>query len=353
MRSEYYYIPQPSQLPARLHNTQWCGDRSLEFLRRRDRSRPFFLWSSYIKPHPPFESPAPWSRLYRPVEMPFPFMPEGYKDLLTFWNRVQNRYKYRDQGFDGNLVRMIRAAYYACISFVDYQVGRIVEYLREEGELDNTLVMYTSDHGELLGDYGSYGKRSLIDAASRIPLIVRYPERFAAGAVCEAPVSQVDVLPTFMAAADLPTLPQHAGFDLAGTAGGVEREGVVLQFQEEGSGLYGYVTDQLKYIYSAPDDKEWLFRRVPGQLEDRNLAGNPAYQADLEAMRSALISRFRADSYEAPLDGDSWRKFPRREVPSTPDAWQLYQDGGDVSGQFPEGYEQRVRPSGALPVRGI
>ncbi len=70
MRSEFYYVPQPSQLPAHVHTTQWSGDRSLEFLANRDRERPFFLWSSYIKPHPPFESPVPWSRLYRPVEMP-------------------------------------------------------------------------------------------------------------------------------------------------------------------------------------------------------------------------------------------------------------------------------------------
>jgi len=354
MRSEFYYVPQPSQLPAHVHTTQWSGDRSLEFLANRDRERPFFLWSSYIKPHPPFESPVPWSRLYRPVEMPFPFMPKGYEDLLTFWNHVQNRYKYCDQGFDGNLVRLIRAAYYACVSFVDYQVGRILQYLREVGELDNTLVLYVSDHGELLGDYGSYGKRTLLDAAARVPLIARYPQRFAAGAQCATPTTLVDVLPTCLALADIGTSAQHAGLDLADTAAGnTQRDGVICQFQQDGKGLYGYITDEYKYIYSAPDNKEWLFRRVADKPEDRNLAGNSAFAAVTDELRGRLIERFRADGYERPLDGNGWKLFPKLEVPTTPDAWQLYQDGADVTDRFPPGYAPRIRRTGGLPISGI
>ena len=71
-RSEFYYIPQPSQLPERLHHTKWMGDKTLEFLDRRDSSRPFFCWTSFINPHPPFESPVPWNRLYRMIEMNLP-----------------------------------------------------------------------------------------------------------------------------------------------------------------------------------------------------------------------------------------------------------------------------------------
>jgi len=173
MRSEWYYIPQPPQLPERLHHTQWATDRSLDFLQERDRSRPFFLWTSFIKPHPPFESPVPWCRLYKPAEMPLPYLPPDYEELLTYWNHKQNRYKYRDQGFDLNLIRLMRAQYYAAISYIDYNIGRLLTYLRETDELDNTLVIFTADHGELLGDYGSFGKRSMLDPAARIPLVVR------------------------------------------------------------------------------------------------------------------------------------------------------------------------------------
>ncbi|MBU0607775.1 MAG: sulfatase-like hydrolase/transferase, partial [Armatimonadetes bacterium] len=180
VRSEYYYLPQPSQLPARLHNTTWVADRSLDFLQRRDTDRPFFLWSSFIKPHPPFEAPVPWNRLYKPTQMPMPFLPDGHEGLLTYWNRLQNRYKWRDRGMDLQLLRTMRAAYYACISLVDYNIGRILQYLRETNQLDNTLILFASDHGELLGDYGSYGKRTMLDPAARVPLLVRYPARFEA-----------------------------------------------------------------------------------------------------------------------------------------------------------------------------
>jgi len=354
VRSEWYYVPQPSQLPERLHHTRWVADCSLDFLRRRDRSRPFFLWSGFIKPHPPFESPVPWNRLYKPIEMPFPYLPPGYEDLLTFWNHLQNRYKHRDQGVDGNLVRLTKCAYYAAISLIDYHAGRILQQLREEGVLDDTLVIFTSDHGELLGDYGSWGKRSMLDAAARVPLIIRYPERFGSGARCDEIASHVDVLPTCLAAAGLRTPEDRVGFDLArlgrGEAG---LAGVISQFQEEGLGLYGFVAADHKYVHSAADDREWLFRRAEGQPESRNLAGNPAYEPVVASMRGRLISSFRADGYEKPLEGDGWKRFPHREVPSTPDAWQLFQEGGEVDHLFPPGYEPRCKPGGGAPVGGV
>ncbi|MCD6351937.1 MAG: sulfatase-like hydrolase/transferase [Armatimonadetes bacterium] len=354
VRSDMYYVPQPSQVPEHLHSSYFVADKSLEFLANRDRERPFFLWASFTKPHPPFESPVPWNRLYKSVEMPLPFVPQDYEDLLTFWNRVQNRYKYRDQGFDWNLIRLIRAQYYASISFVDYNVGRILSYLREEGELDNTLIVFTADHGELLGDYGSFGKRCILDPAARVPLLVRYPERFEAGVQCEEAVSSIDILPTMLAAADITPSLDRVGLDLAEFAAGrADRDGVICQFQEGPIGVYGLITRQWKYFYSAPDNKEWLLRRVPGKMDERNCAGNPAYAEVQKTLRDRLIQRFRGDGYEVPLEEDHWRVFPKREVPDTPDAWLLFQEGADVSDRFPEGYSPRIKPHGGVPVQGI
>jgi len=354
-RSEYYYIPQPSQLPERLHHTRWVADRALAFLERRDTRRPFFLWASFIKPHPPFESPVPWNRLYRTVEMPLPHVPPNVDDLLTYWNRVQNRYKYRDQGTDLNLLRTTRAAYYAAISFIDFNVGRVLAALEARGILDETLVLFTSDHGEFLGDYGCYGKRSFLDVAARVPLLVRYPARFPVGARCDDPVSLVDVLPTCLAAAGIEKSPQRVGVDLSEFAAKrVNREGVVGQFGREGGALYMFVSHAFKYIYSAPDRKEWLFRRESGRLEERNLAGNPAFSDVLSHHRSRLIERFRTDGYDLPLDGDRWREFPPLEsIPTTPDAWQLFQDGRNVADRFPAGYQPRVNTFQPFPLRGF
>lgn len=356
VRSEYYYIPQPSQLPARLHNTTWVADRSLEFLQRRDRDRPFLLWSSFIKPHPPFESPAPWHRLYKPIDMPLPHLPPDYETLLTHWNRLQNRYKYRDQGgLDWNFIRTMRAAYAACVSFVDYNSGRILQHLRETGELDNTIVIYTSDHGELLGDFGSFGKRSVLDAAANVPMIVRYPERFTPGEVCETVCSHVDVAPTMLEACGVAGIAQHEGLDLAALAAGErpERPGVLVQYCEETGGLYGLVADDFKYTYSAADDQEWLFRRWPGEPEERSIAANQAGLQTTTQMRQALTGWLRADGYTDVLDGDGWRVYPREERPSVdanPDHGLLYQEGADWAPMFPEGYGPISVPQGPIRI---
>jgi arylsulfatase A-like enzyme len=237
----------------------------------------------------------------------------------------------------------MRAAYYAAISFIDYQVSRILDHLESEGELDNTLILYTSDHGELLGDYDCYGKRAFLDAAARIPLLVRYPERFQVNVQCDTPTSLVDVLPTCLGAANLPLQTDRSGIDLADIAtDNTQRDAIVGQLGQEGTGLYMLLTSEYKYIYSAADRKEWLFRRLPGRLDERSLAGNPAYSATLNAYRKRLIEWFHNDGYELPLDDNKWRNFPPPMEPENPDAGQLFQDGRSVSDQFPAGYSPNV-----------
>ena len=102
------------------------------------------------------------------------------------------------------------------------------------------------------------------------------------------------------------------------------------------------LTREYKYIYSAADRKEWLFRRLPDRLDERSVAGNPGYGSVLNTYRERLIEWFRKDGYETPLDGNRWRDFPPPYEPENPDAGQLFQDGRSVSDQFPEGYSPNV-----------
>ncbi len=120
-RGEMYYIPQVSCLPAEAHPTQWVGNETARFIREKaEGEKPWFLFSSFIHPHPPFAPPKPWHRLYRADQMPLPFVPDRSEELHTWVNRAQNRYKWRDRGIDQNLIRTIKAYCYATISFVDY-----------------------------------------------------------------------------------------------------------------------------------------------------------------------------------------------------------------------------------------
>lgn len=354
LRGEYYYIPQPSQLPERLHETRWIGDRSVAFLERRDRSRPFFLWSSFIKPHPPFENPAPWNRLYRSAEMPAPHKPANFEEALCFWNHVQNRYKYRDGGDDTHLMRTLRAAYYGCISFVDQQIGRVLAALGDE--LDNTLVLFSSDHGELLGDYGCVGKRCMLDAACRIPLIARWPGRFVAGTRCDRPVTLLDVFPTFQKAAGVAAWRGcEEGDDLVSIADGrTGRDHVFSQFSTDHAGLYMITDGRWKYIYSAADKREWLYDRHTDPGESHNKAGNPLFLARHRRLRDTLLERFRRDGDTRAVDDHGWRDYGVTRLEGPRDYGLLFQDVPALAGRIAAlgpGYARKVSPDGEDGVR--
>lgn len=353
LRSEYYYIPQPSQLPPKHHQSTWVADRSIDFLKRRDPSRPFFLWSSWVKPHPPFESPVPWSKLYRPEEAGYPFVPENSDDLLCIWNRIQNRYKWRDTGIDGNLMRTMRAAYMACVSFVDYNIGRVLDELGDA--IDDTLVILTSDHGELLGDYGSVGKRTMLDPSVRVPMLIRWPKKFARAAQCDTPVSLLDVWPTILAAADIET--DSYGTDLSDIAAGKQNDRCVIsQFQQKDLGLYMLVTRDYKYVYSTADRKEWLFD-ISGpamEMDGRDVSTDSAFLQTLENMRRQLIQTLENEGATDAVENSVWKKYPQPNFGlDGQDVGLIYQDDPQ-NGQMlqeqinalPEGYYREVPKKG-------
>ena len=326
VRSEMYYIPQPSQVPARLHNSSWVVDKSIDFLDHRDVARPFMLMTSFIKPHPPFESPTPWNKLYRGPEMPLPKRPQDSEDLLTYWNKVQNRYKYKDHGTDDHLARAIKAAYYGAISFIDYNLGRLLDYLELHEMFDDTLIVFASDHGELLGDYYSYGKRTLLDSASRIPLVMVHPD-LPGGTRCSTPVSLVDIMPTFLDAANIERSEALDGESLVDLCTGTKkREGVYSQYQRDEYGMYMMATEKYKYIYSAPDQKEWLFDLTIDPEETHNRAHNPMFIHQTKIMRESLISFLTANGSADMVEGKMFKRYPKKELPTDPDALLLFQD---------------------------
>ena len=333
-RGEMYYIPQVSLHPAEEHPTQWIGDRTVEFLsERRGEAEPWFLFSSFIHPHPPFAPPKPWHKLYRSPSMPLPELPPDPEALLCWINRVQNRYKYRDQGIDRQLLRNIKAYYYATISFVDFQIGRILAELEAHGELDDTLIVFASDHGEYLGDCNCFGKRGMHDASARIPLLVR-GAGFSAGARCETPASLVDLFPTFLrAAGGDPARYDLDGEDLAALAAGEsERRVVFSQFGCEPEALYMAVSREYKYIHSGPDRREWLFDRIRDPRESRNrIALSACAAAGRELRRTLLEFLKRCSVSDAWIEKDGilqWREQPRFDdgYLADPDAGLLFQD---------------------------
>lgn len=330
-RSEHYYLPQPSQLPAALHETTWIADRSIEFLKKRDRKRPFFMFSSFIKPHPPFEAPAPWYRLYRCAEMEPPYIPKNATDYHARINVVQNRYKYMDRiGNNDLLMRTIKAGYYASISFVDYNIGRILAALGDE--IDNTLIVFSTDHGEMLGDFGCYGKRCMLEPSVRIPCLVRYPRAFPANHKSRTPVSLIDFFPTFAHAANCKDYKAHPDgeslFHL------IEKPSspryVTSQFQERWMGHYMVTNGQWKYMYSAADRKEWLFKVNDKGRDGVNCAEDRKSARVKSELKEALRACHERAGYTDAFKGSDWRRYKAKPFPKDRDYGLLFQDESNM-----------------------
>lgn len=336
IRGDMYYVPQVSPIPAELHPTQWVGDRSVAYIREAARrSQPWHLFSSFIHPHPPFAPPAPWHKLYRDYQVPTAHVPPHAEQMWVHINHRQNRYKRHDQGHDLHLERMMRAYYLACVSFIDFQIGRILTTLEETGQLDQTMIVFASDHGELLGDFGCVGKRSYHDAASRLPMIARLPGLFPAGQRIAPPVSLIDVTATFLNAAGTGFHTHEcAGRPLTEAVEGrpeARERTIFSQWNCDSQGLYLAIDQRWKYVWSAADQRELLFDRLEDPGETRDLAGLTydrrfAPVAALPEMRQRLWAHLRATGQTEAIDENGWRRYPKKEMPANPLGDLLYQD---------------------------
>lgn len=202
-----------SALPVAWHNSSWVGDRAVEMLREHKRSatKPFCAWVSFPDPHHPFDAPLPWSLLHAPADMRLPVHRTRDFDRRPWWHRaavesqpgiggdmgrVRREYSRIDPQTDDQLRHMI-ANYYGMISLIDHNVGRIMSTLDELGLSDDTIVVFTSDHGEWLGDHGLVLKGPMFyEGLLRVGMVMRGPgiprER-----VISDPVSTLDLAATF------------------------------------------------------------------------------------------------------------------------------------------------------------
>lgn len=297
-RSEMYYVPQISQLPAEAHPTQWVGDRSVEFLERQDKDKPFFLFSSFIHPHPPFCPPAPWNKLYRRESIPSPFVPEGYADLKPL---LHTSFDCERLGITTLAAKRLKNFYYACVSFVDYQVGRIIKTLKDRGMYDDTMIIFTSDHGECLGDYSNMGKRTMLDPAAHIPLMIKVP----GVAPCRRAdvASLVDIAPTVLSWAGVDYDPaEFDGIDLFRET----HDYVYSQYSNRETGAYMIASANDKLVYTPKDQKFYYFNEFP-EIKDAYDESDP----HIAVMREKLMAYYKSDVGELPRgDGSKKKKKP-------------------------------------------
>jgi arylsulfatase A-like enzyme len=197
VRHLLYMLPQQSFIPTEHHGSTWVANKTIDAMKDNNGKRPFMIWSSFIQPHPPFDIPKEWANIYDKVELP-----ESYESITPISPLAEENKHIADYPNEDYLKRA-KQLYCSAISFVDYNIGRILDYLEEMGQMDNTLIIFTSDHGEMFGDNGTFQKFLPYDSSSKIPFIVRYPKYMEAGTIDDRMVDLNDLLPTFLDTAEV------------------------------------------------------------------------------------------------------------------------------------------------------
>ena len=195
-----------SAVPAQLHCSTWIANRTIAFLQEQTQRRePFFLWCSFPDPHHPYCPPKPWCDQYHPADVALPTRREGeLEDLpphyrLAFEEGIQLSGRRGATRIGDDQVREMIALTYGMISLLDHQIGRILAALEETGQREDTVVMFMSDHGDMMGDHWMLNKGPFhFDGLLRIPFIWSWPQRFPEGLRSAALVSQLDFAPTIL-----------------------------------------------------------------------------------------------------------------------------------------------------------
>jgi arylsulfatase A-like enzyme len=191
-------------LPTRLHNSVWIAERAINFIEQHDRSSPFLLALGFQDPHHTHCVPRDLPDRVAPEAVPPPDFTEGELDdkpphFADTRNAVSTEYPFHL--VSDREAREGRAYYYSLVQLIDREAGRVLDALEKAGIADNTLVIFTSDHGELLGDHGLWMKGPYhYESLINIPLLLRWPAGLPAGRRVPAVVSQLDLVPTILAA---------------------------------------------------------------------------------------------------------------------------------------------------------
>jgi arylsulfatase len=293
--------------PTHLHETQthafWCVSQAIEFLTKRDPSVPFFLNVSFIDPHPPLTPPQFFYDRYANRALPPPVVGDWAPAFETPEKGFDP--EVADTGgrlrLDDDTLHYCRAAYYGLINHVDMQIGRLLQYLRDSRLFEETFLLFTSDHGEMLGDHHMFRKTYPFEASARVPFLARAPRRmgYPREVVTLAPVGLQDVMPTLLDVAGATPPAAVTGRSVlplmrGETAGWRETlHGEHAGCYRPDDGMHYLVDGRTKYIWYSQTGRELLFDLDRDPQEMHDLAADAGAEERLAPWRWRLVERLR------------------------------------------------------------
>lgn len=267
--------------------TTWTVDGSIDFIETRDPLRPFFLWTSFTKPHPPFDPCKDFWDLYQNISMPDAVYGDWSKDIDNVpIGLIEGAFENTNVHlFSEEQLKASKRAYYAMITQLDYSLGLLFGCLRENNLFENTWIIFTSDHGEMLGDHHMAQKNLFLEGASHIPMIIVPPKNsnYKRNEIKAYLAKINDVYPTILAMANIEKPENITGKNL-------------LELDEErifyGNSLnkhFCIIKDNIKLIYCSRGDVKLLFDLNEDKMEQHNLINDKNYKHIEEELWKLLI----------------------------------------------------------------
>ena len=321
----------PWHLPEAVHATNWATDALQRFVRRRDPTRPAFWYLGYRHPHPPLVPPQRFLDLYRDVEIDSPF--------CGSWARTETALPYMLQGvqsrgvYSQREIVWARRAFYALCSHIDQQIGALIGTIREEGILDNTIVLFTSDHGDMLGNHNLWAKQTFYEWSARVPMILMGVEncrRVGFDRTDNRLVGLQDVMPTLLdlAGVDVPETVEGRSM-----VSGERRDHLYGEFGETGACARMIRDRRHKLIYYPVGNVFQLFdlQGDPDELTD--LADRPEHANVLGHLKGVLQQELYGSDAKWLTDGEF-----------TGEPARTYNPGPDRGLSFTRGHQWPVPP---------
>jgi arylsulfatase A-like enzyme len=279
-------------IPKEDYPTYWLTDRTVEFLReRRSKDKAFFMYVSYKEPHSPYRMPEPYWSMYDPKDIPAPKIPEQVKKERAEAIKQKHKGPMRHLIDDEEMARVLTAKYLGHVTNVDDNVGRLLKELEDLGLAKDTMIVFTADHGNMLGDLGRWFKGVMYEGSSRIPLMIKappgckYAEHFNRGKVVKEIVENIDVMPTLCEMIGVP-LPTEGiqGKSLTGLTAATEKNWKNRAFAQRTTMMvrtpqYKLIKDERKARRGGGEGAYELYDLTKDPKEETDLAADPQYKA--------------------------------------------------------------------------
>lgn len=289
-------VSRPWDKDERLHPTNWAVSEAVDFFRRRDPTRPFFLFLSLHRPHPPYDPPQ-WA-FDQYINEPMPDPPVGdWTDAYARWRNPRKPDLFVGK-MDPASLRRAKAGYYGLMTQIDHQVHRLREAIQEYGLHGNTYICFVSDHGEMLGDHDLFRKGYPYEGSARVPLILTGPgdSKIGKNRVISEPIELRDVMPTLLDLAGLPIPKSVEGKSFLPLAMGKRsswRSYVHGELALFGQSIQWLTDGREKYVWFSGSGTEQLFNLDDDPNELRDLARAGGHESRVKRWRSLLVKELK------------------------------------------------------------